>query len=273
VLKFFTIARPLTLLGLLAAAPAWAQFQTKLAPATVTAFDDYRKGMEAKLDWRATYPQLKPGEVKVAPARGDGSTDIKDGIVHDWTAAVLVPGANVKDGLQLLQNYPAYKTVYTPEVTDSKVLSRDGDRWRVFLQLMKKKVLTVMMNGEFDVEYRDLGGGRWSMVSRSTRLAELDEGRELPLGTGHGFLWRLNAYWLIEPRPEGLYLECRSLSLSRDVPFGLGLVVKPFVTSVPPESLRDTMQNTVRALRSAVARRIAEENPTIAQQEVNYRGQ
>ena len=54
-----------------------------------------------------------------------------------------------------------------------------------------------------------------------------------PPGTGHGFLWRMNAYWLIEPRPEGVYLECRSLSLSRSIPAGLGWLIEPFVTSVP----------------------------------------
>jgi hypothetical protein len=85
--------------------------------------------------------------------------------------------------------------------------------------------------------------------SRSTRIAELDGDRELPTGSGHGFLWRLNAYWFIEPRPEGVYLECRSISLSRDVPFVLSLAVKPFVTSVPRESLQSTMEATIRALR------------------------
>ena len=68
-------------------------------------------------------------------------------------------------------------------------------------------------------------------------------------GTGHGFLWRLNVYWLIQPRPEGVYLEGRAISLSRDIPFGLSLVVKPFLTSVPRESLQETLEDTIRALR------------------------
>ena len=62
------------------------------------------------------------------------------------------------------------------------------------------------------------------------------------------FLWRLNTYWLIEPRPEGVYLECRAISLSRDIPFGRSLV-EPFLTSVPRESLQSTLDATVRALR------------------------
>ena len=90
--------------------------------------------------------------------------------------------------------------------------------------MMKKQVFTVILNGEFDVQYRALGNNRWTVLSRSTRIAELDGDRELPPGRGRGFLWRLNSYWLIEPRPEGVYLECRTLSLSRDIPFGKALV-------------------------------------------------
>ena len=105
------------------------------------------------------------------------------------------------------------------------------------------------LNGEFDVQYRPLGNNRWSVASRSTRIVELEGDQELPGGGGHGFLWRQNTYWLIEPRPEGVYLECRTISLSREVPFGLNLVVKPFLTSVPRESLQETLEATIRALR------------------------
>ena len=248
-----------------------AQFSTKLSPKTEQAFDAYRKAAEAKLNWQPHYPDIQAGEVQVGPARDDGSTDVKDGIVHDWVGATLVPGATVAEALAMLQDYSSYKDVYAPQVLDSKVLSRPGsNRWNVYLQMKKQKVLTVVLNGEFDITYHDLGAGRWNMVSRSTRIAEVDQddNQELPLGTGRGFLWRLNAYWLIEPRPEGVYLECRSISLSRDVPFLLSVMLKGFVTSVPPESLRETMDDTVRALQMVVAARTRQEYPTIAQQEV-----
>lgn len=244
---------------------AAAQFSTTLSPRTNAAFDSYLKTTEPQINGRARYAQIRPGEVRVDPAREDGSIAVKDGLVHDWVAATLVPGARVDEALAVLQNYPAYRTIYTPEVTDSRLLARDGDQWRVYLQIVKKKVLTAVLNTEYDVLYRNLGDGRWTLTSRSTRIAEVDEGRELPIGTGHGFLWRLNAYWLIEPRANGVYLECRSLSLSRDIPFGLGFAVGPFVKSLPPESLRATMDATARALNRAVA---AREYPTVAQNKI-----
>ena len=226
-----------------------AQFSTTLSPKTTAAFDAYLKTHEAQMSNRARYGQLNPGEVRVDPAREDGSIDVKDGMVHDWVAGAFVPGATVQQALAVLQNYGSYKSIYAPEVTDSRLLNQNGDQWRVYLRIIKKKVLTAVLNTEYDVLYKDLGGGRWAMTSRSTRIAEVDEDKELPLGTGHGFLWRLNAYWLIEPRPNGVYLECRSISLSRDIPFGLGFAVGPFVKSLPIDSLRATMEATARALR------------------------
>lgn len=232
---------------------AAAQFNTTLSPHTNEAFDAYLKAAEPQMKGTARYAQLKPNEVRVEPARDDGSIDVKDGIVHDWVAATFVPGATVEQALVVLQNYPAYKTIYKPEIIDSKLLSHTGEEWRVYLKIVKTKVLTAILNTEYDVKYRDLGSGRWGMTSRSTKIAEVDDGKELPLGTGHGFLWRLNAYWVIEPRANGVYLECRSISLSRNIPFGLGGIVGPFVNSLPTESLQATLNSTVKALPRTAA--------------------
>lgn len=239
----------LPVLALAAALPLAAHFQVHLNPKTDQAFDDYRKAVEAKLDGRPRFPSgLKPGQVEIVPADDKGFTDVKDGMIHDWIAAIIVPHATVDKALAVLQNYADYKYVYRGDVTESKLLRREGDRWHIYLQMVKKKVFTMVLNGEFDVQYRSLGDNRWSVVSRSTRISELDGDRELPLGTGRGFLWRLNAYWLIEPRPEGVYLECRAISLSRAIPFGFGLA-QPYLATVPRESLQSTMEATLRALR------------------------
>jgi hypothetical protein len=230
--------------------PVVAQFQTRLHPQTDQAFEEYRKDAETHLDGHARFPSgLKPGQIEIVPGNSKGFTAVHEGLIHDWIAATLVPGATVGKTLALLQNYAGYKNIYSPEVSDSKLLRRDGDSWHVSLQMVKKNVVTVVLNGEFEVQYRPLGNDRWSLTSRSTRIAELEGDHEMPPGSGHGFLWRTNAYWLIEPRPEGVYLECRSISLSRDIPFVLSLAVKPFVTVVPRESLHNTMEATIRALR------------------------
>ncbi len=240
----------ISILTIAAALPVAAQFQTRLSPETDRAFEAYRQAAEAAWDGRSHFPSgLQPGQVKVAPANGKGSINVQDGLIHDWIAATIAPGATVDKALAVLQNYAAYKNFYRPAISDSKLLGRDGNTWHAYLRMVEANAITVILNGEFDVQYRSLGNNRWQLQSRSTRIAEMDGDRELPLGTGHGFLWRLNAYWLVEPRQEGVYLECRSISLSRDVPFLLRPIVTPFVTSVPRESLQETMEATVRALR------------------------
>ena len=252
VLELFSAFRIpiLPALTLAATLPLAAQFSTRLSPKTDQAFDDYRKVVETQLDGRPRFPAgPRPGQIQILPAHGQGAIDVPEGLIHDWIAATVVSGATVERALAVLQNYAAYKNVYPSAVLDSKLLRRDGDVFRVSLRLLKKKVLRVELNGDFDVQYRPLGNNRWMVASRSTRIAEMEGDQELAAGGGHGFLWHQNVYWLIEPRPEGVYLECRSLSLSRDIPFGLSLVVKPFLTSVPRESLQQTLEDTIRAVR------------------------
>ena len=237
-------------LWLLFAAP-WplsAQFTTHLAPATDQAFEQYRTVAESKMDWKARFA-AKPGEVTIAPFGREGSLPVKDGLIHDWAAATIARGATVEQVLGVLQDYANYKTTYAPDVAGSRLLSREGKSFRVWLRLVKKALVPVEFDTEYEVEYRALGAGRWAMVSRSTKVAELDGARELSPGTGTGFLWRLNAYWLIEPRADGAYLECRSISLSRDIPLGLAWAIKPVVANLPSESLRTTLESTVRGLR------------------------
>ena len=67
--------------------------------------------------------------------------------------------------------------------------------------------------------------------------------------TGYGFLWRLNSYWRFLERDNGVYLECRAISLTRDVPVGLGWVIEPIVKKLPKESLIRTLESTRRELQ------------------------
>jgi hypothetical protein len=267
-----------------------AQLMTRLSPENGRAFDDYIKGVEAKLDWRARVVLDKPGVldqpgaldqpgVTLIPGATPPTVDLKGAIIHDWLGAILAPGATLPGTtlpgatlpgatlpgttppgttppgttleklLAVLESYDDYPRLYAPQITASKVYSHEGNLWRVYLQLYKKKLFTANLATEYEIEYRPLGLGRWAILSRSTKVAELDGGRELPVGQGHGFLWRLNTYWLLEQRPEGVYIECHAISMSRDVPTGLGWAMKPMVTSIPRESLRDTLEATVRALQ------------------------
>jgi hypothetical protein len=57
----------------------------------------------------------------------------------------------------------------------------------------------------------------------------------------------MNTYWRFEEKDSGTYIECQSVSLTRDIPTGLGWMIGPFVTSVPRESLTFTLTTARKA--------------------------
>jgi hypothetical protein len=233
--------------------PLAAQLIVKQSPDSDRAFDAYIKTVEGQLDWRPHVTLDKNVSVKIVPAApnptANTTIDLPGAIIHDWAGAILVPGATVDKALTVLQSYDDYKRIYAPQVTESKLYSHQGNHWRSYLKLYKRALLPAIFDTEYDVEYRELDRRRWAVLSHSTRVAEIDGGKVLPVGTGHGYLWRLNAYWLLEQRPAGVYLECRAVSMSRDIPLGLAWAIKPMITSLPRDSLQQTLDATASALR------------------------
>ena len=73
------------------------------------------------------------------------------------------------------------------------------------------------------------------------------------MGHDSGFLWRFNNYCSLEERDQGTTVQCETVSLSRDIPTGLGWLIGPFVTSIPRESLELTLQAMRRALTEPLA--------------------
>ena len=155
----------------------------------------------------------------------------------------------MKDVLALVQNYDNHKNIYKPDVIASKLISRRGNDFQIYLRLLKKKVVTVVLDTDHSVHYRRVNGRRWTCRSHTTRIAEVEDAgtpqeRVLPPDTGHGFLWRLNSYWRFEEAEDGVYVECRAVSLTRDVPFGLGWMIEPIIRKLPKESLINTLDAT-----------------------------
>jgi hypothetical protein len=174
---------------------------------------------------------------------------IADGMIHHWYGSIFVPKVRLETLRHWLQDYNRHAD-YFEEVEKSKLVSRDGENFKIFLRLVRKKVITVRYNTEHSAVYRDQSPTRLSSRSIATRIAEIaDAGtsaeKEKTSADDSGFLWRLNSYWRFEETDGGVIVECESISLSRSIPFGLGWVVGPFVESVPRESL-DAMLSSIR---------------------------
>ncbi|MDQ6759945.1 MAG: hypothetical protein M3Z32_08785 [Acidobacteriota bacterium] len=174
-------------------------------------------------------------------------------LIQDWTGLVFLPGTNIEHVRSMMQDYPNYKVYFKPEVTESKLIRRQGDDFEVFLRLCKKHILSVVLNTTYSIHYASSDARHMSVISRSTRVAEVrDAGQrseaEEPPGSDSGYLWVLNSYWQFEEADGGVYAECDAISLSRDVPFGLGWAVKGFLDRFPKESMQNTLAGVKRAV-------------------------
>ena len=261
-------AAAVVLLALIGAAPA---FSAELKPPTVAAFNRYVQATEQRMKddpqflWvdglpasqqRAVLEALRRGELvidRLTTRQSGKEIDIPDGMAHHWIGVVFVPGATVDKTLSLLQDYDHHAQIYAPAVAASKLLSRDGNNFRVYLQFLMKKVITVVVNTENDARFTRDAPNRASSRIYSTRIAEVDAPgtpaeREKPVGNDGGYLWRLYSYWRVLERDGGTYVQCESISLTRDIPLGFGWLVRPFVTSIPRESLEFTLTTTRNVL-------------------------
>ena len=181
--------------------------------------------------------------------------EVPKGLIHDWIAAALIPDSTIEDVLAVIQDYDNHKNIYKPEVMDSRLVRRCDNQFQIYLRLLKKKVVTVVLDTDHDVQYRQVDQKRWVCRSCTTRIAEVQNaGRPdesvLEPDHGYGFLWRLYSYWRFAERDGGVVIECRAISLSRDVPFGLGWAIEPIIQKLPKESLIKTLEATRQALHA-----------------------
>jgi hypothetical protein len=254
----------------------------ELRPATNAAYDRYvaltdeRNNQELKTgqhllwidsltenDRAKAYADLKQGQVKMnkLDTRDNGAEiAVPDGMIHHWVGLAFIPGAHVDDVLAILEDYNHHSVYYAPDVVQSRIESREGDHFRVFLRFRRHKVVTVVLDTEHDVRYfRDsptLAHSRSATVriSQVENAGKKDE-RDRPPGNDDGFLWRMDTWWRIVEHDGGVYVQSEVASLTRDIPRGVAWLVRPFVTSIPEESLAFTMDATRKAVENRLGQR------------------
>jgi len=248
-----------------------------LKPATVKAFDRYVQLTEARMapeisggaaflwidrqsdaEKNALLARLKRGEVVVARLEtrdGRNEISVSDGMVHHWVGTVLLPQVKLDRVMTFVQDYARYPEEFGPTITRAKILKQTPDHFDVEMRTVSKKVITVVLDADYAVEYRRLGPARVYTKSTTSNIREVDYAgtaseKATPAEKGNGFLWRLNTYCSFEERAEGTYEQCESVSLTRDIPFGLGWLISPFVTGIP----RETLEFTLGHVRAGVTR-------------------
>ncbi len=237
-----------------------------LQPETKTRYESYIKAQERRIEeqnrssksflWTGQKPErltaTQEGQIVVERV---AAPDIPDGMIQHWIGAAFFPSTTIEKIKRVDQDYARYKVIYQPDILDSKVLSRNGDHFRVLHRFKREKILTLVIDTVHDIDFVSLEPGRLFVRSRCDNVREVKNPGEpdeqvLSQGEGRGFVWAMNSYWRMEERDGGVFVECEAISLSRSIPFGLGGMIRPAINSFASEALR----NTLRDKRKAVER-------------------
>jgi hypothetical protein len=266
----FTRIAILIVIGLAAATAGRAVEPTAAA---VAGFNAYIAALESRMDRQHqsqdgfiasvlsdpnNRAKLQRGETIIERIRKSGGPDLPGATLYHWRGTAFVPGATVADYERLMEDFDGMPKTFAPEIVRAKVVSKKNEGGRTLIQawyrVKQHHIITVVLDITYDVALARLDAQHGYSASRSTRVIEIaDAGspdeHAMSGSEAHGFMWRLNAYWSYEERDGGLYMQIESVSLARSIPTGVAWAVKPFVESVPRESLEFTMQATSKALK------------------------
>jgi hypothetical protein len=257
----------LPMLALVAAAPSPAQFETSLSDPTRQQYRQYVKSVETELrsHWQASSrtalllderpeekAKVRDGEFAVWEVTPSQSSQITDGMVHDWAGAMYLPGAKVAEVVHTLGDWKNQKNFY-PEVIESKLISRNGDTAMGFWRLKRTKFVTVVLDVDLASKVTTYPNGLTTVTTHTTRVSEvLNPGEKNEKiqrdGEGHGYLWAFDAFWTLRQDAGGVYAECRTVSLSRTIPPAVAWMVGPLINTMPRESLLTTLRGTRTAI-------------------------
>ena len=246
--------------------PSALSAQTQLQPETIREFDTYAQVAEIQFSQRLSGESpflwsseassrshaVAAGEIVVEPSSGQGWHEIQGGLLHDWSAAVLVPGVRVAQVVDVVTSYDTHASTYAPSVIRSRILERDGHTYHVAMRMLAKNVLTAVLDTEHRAEYAPMDHLRWWGRSHSVSIREVrrpghPEESLRPPGNDTGYLWRLRVFWRFEQTATGVIAEHRAVSLTRSIPRALRWMLRPILVALPRRSLAEMMRKTREA--------------------------
>jgi hypothetical protein len=255
-------------LGFIAFAPFLHADQ--LEPATVAGYDHYIQVSEQRMatelksgpflhidglsagDRNAALAELKEGHVvsdAMETLDQGHKIDAPGGLIHHWIGTVFIPGVTLEQTVKFLQDYDNRAKYYAPSVERSKLLEHNGDHFKMYMRLRDKKIITVVLDTDYDIVYSYPAADRAVARSTTPRIQQVENDGQKdetlkPMGDDGGYMWRLNTYWNMLQRDGGVYVQLEAISLSRDIPTGLAWMIAPIINKFPRESLEFTLGRT-----------------------------
>lgn len=183
--------------------------------------------------------------------------DVRDGWVHDWRGAILLPGIKLERLFQRLQ-------MEVPGAGKGDVLEgyirgrrQDAPIITTFMKIRREYYFTFVYNTEHEVEFRKRDALHGSSRSVATRIAQVAEAgtrseHDYAAGQDDGYLLRWNSYWRYEEVPQGVIAECESVSLSNPAPALMG----PLARMISRSAARESMERALQSLKEFAATRL-----------------
>ena len=156
---------------------------------------EFGRPSEANVTWQSVHSgQVMVSRMETEDPRGR-AIKVPGGMIHHWRGTILIPSVRLEQVIHRLR-YPDPRVPPQKDVLETRILDRDQDSLRIYLKLVRKKIVTVAYNTEHLVRYRWHDPFRASSRSMATRIAELEklhtpQEREKIPGLDRGFLWRL----------------------------------------------------------------------------------
>jgi hypothetical protein len=211
--------------------------------------------------------RLLHGDVIIEPLSAGARGDLPGALLHDWRGTVFIPRATAAEFERLLRRVDAYPAVFAPQVIAARITAEPGaNHLQTWMRVRQKHVFSIVLDASYDVTYARGNRSNGFSASRSTHIFEMsgtgtEQEHPLTPAEEHGFLWRLNTYWTYEERDGGLFLQVETVSLSRDIPAGLGWALRPLLESIPRESLEFTLSSARSALGTSELEQSATTSP------------
>jgi hypothetical protein len=194
------------------------------------------------------------GVMTARAASGDGILNVPDGLIHNWMATAFVRGATLRQVADVARDYPSYSKVYE-NVKSAKVLSQQGDTYRVLLRLEEGGLgVEAVLDVRSSVEYRTLNDGAIAALSASEEIRQVDNaGRSneslRPVGRDSGYLWRAHTLTLFTQHPDGVSVVMETIGLSRGYPPLTGFWLEPIARRLGRKSAEGSLSEFLTAVR------------------------
>ncbi len=234
--------------------PPWFSTAAGVDPAAEAAFNSYVKTAEENFakrtkpnhflwldDHRPEKSLVWMNQSFIIPVN-----TLEGGSVQDWLGAIYLDGATLDRVRDMVLNFPGYKFFFKQQVSESRLVKRDGDRFDAFLRVHRRQVLAVELDIDASAQFTAVDPSRVSVAWRSEHIVETKHPED-----DHGYLWRLNIFWRLQQEDNGVYAEVELMSLSR--PAGV-LSTERFLKGFTQNFTREFTEGLIEGLHRAFPR-------------------